>query len=504
MDFLGARIQLNPRPVQRTKVALEVGALGHCPGQARLDRLIDLTGILDDMRQAGFGDRVESILAQSEIDGFAYSYKDLYHLPIPLRSSAEFDDIFPDARTVSSQYNSVLAGDKAWLPQTVDDFFANGGEKLWLVRIPEAEGVRGFLPHYQSPYDKTIDLRGVACLLSLSALALIVLPDLERLQIPTQLPDIPRKRLDNPHPRFLPLGTLIDDGHRERRYGSELPQVNDPLPLLTILRDLLTFTASQRPDIQYLFTLPLSYSTAVASPCVDPDDLAALTTASVNPDAYLLRQVQLLFPYLRGRDEELRSPVGVIAGAIAASAKALGVWRSIAGVALVSQAQPFPQLNMQQTIALRDQPGIGILNQRVGQLTLDDECLVVPALQRDDYVPALVSQSERLRSARSSEVVRFLGYLVRELQALGERLIFNTDATDPRPLLMLQSFFRNLYRAGALRGAVVEDAFSITRASAAENVIAFDIEIAPAYPIDKIVVTFINRDGEWASGVRNV
>ena len=55
-------------------------------------------------------------------------YGKLYHLPIPLRSSAEFHDIFPDSRVEKASYVSLLAGDRVWLPQAVDDFFANGGE----------------------------------------------------------------------------------------------------------------------------------------------------------------------------------------------------------------------------------------------------------------------------------------------------------------------------------------------------------------------------------------
>ncbi len=498
MEFLGARIQINPRPIRRTEVALDVGIVGHCPGQVRIERLLALTGILDDMHQAGFSTRVNAIVAGTETL--------LYHLPIPLHSTAEFDDIFPEARQIATHYNSVLAGNKAWLPSAIDDFFANGGERLWLVRIPEVDGIRGFLPQYNSPYDNSEDLRGIACLLAIPSMALITLPDLERLQIPAQLPDIPRKRLSNPQPQFLPIHSVIDDGSRERRNSSELPTAGeDPLPLLIILRELLSFSAAQRPDIQYLFTMPIGYSTGLGSPCINKTELTALTNARDNPDAYLLRQVQLLFPYLRDSDEELRSPVGVIAGAISASSKTRGVWRSIGDRTLISPAQPYPPLDTQQIIALREMPGLGILNQRLGRLALDDERLVVPALHRNDYVPGTTSgrYSERLNGTRSAEVVRFLGYLQRKLQALGEQLIFNLDPEDPRPQLMLEGFFRNLYRAGALRGTSAEDAFSIQKASALEGVIAFDIQIAPAYPIDKIVVTFINRNGEWAAGVGN-
>ena len=515
MDFLGARIQLNPRPPARRTALLEVGMLGHCPGRVRIERLLALEPTLADIHAAGYGDRLRQLYAcvadlalagdrEAALDALDLAVS---HLPIPLHSTAEFDDIFPQARTTPTAYSSQLAGNHAWLPQAVDDFFANGGEKLWLVRVPEAEGADGFLPEGNASLLEVNQLRGVACLLVLNQLALVAMPDLERLQIPAQLPDIQRKRLANPKPTFLPLGSLLDDGHRERRYSSEIVSDVPVQPLMDVVRRLLALTSRYRPDIQCLLTLPLSYSASLASPAADVDALNLLGQARVNKGAHLLRQLQLVFPYLR-LNQRLFSPAGVIAGAIAANSAELGPWRSVAPRALVSQAQPFPPVDMQTTLRLREQPGIGVIHYKAGRLRLDDERLLVPALHRDDYllpvenspnVPA--NYSARLNGLCSAEVVRFLGYLMRELRELGEHLVFNLDPDDPRPQLVLEGFFRDLYRAGALRGASYRDAFRIQRASRQENVIAFDIEIAPAYPIDKLIITFVNRDGEWSAGL---
>ncbi len=520
MELLaGARIQLNPRPLARRPIAFEAGALGHCPGKARAERLLALTATREEMRATGYGGRLDEIQGLVDAKNAAIVAKAtqkiidklwadldyaLCHLPIPLHSSAEFDDIFPAARTQATQYVSLLAGSRAWLPQVVDDFFANGGEKLWVVRIPESEGVAGFLPPQPISFLDVDKLRGLACLLLINKLALIAMPDLERLQIPAQLPDVPRKRLANPEPVFLPLGTLLDDGHRERRAPVEIFADIPVQPLMDIVRPMLAMASRERPDIQFLLTLPLSYNANFASPAVDAEALDILDLARKSPSAYLLRQVQLVFPYLR-QNNQLFSPVGVLAGAIAKSAAANGYWRSIAMQPLASQAQPFPPMDMHSTLALRERPGIGVISLKAGKLQLDDERLLVPALHRDDYVlpTGNASYSPRLESMRSAEVVRFLGYLVRELRELGEHLIFNLDPEDPRPQILLEQFFLDLHRAGALRGASPEDAFTITRASSLENVIAFDIQIAPAYPIDKIVITFINRDGEWQTGVNN-
>ena len=94
IEFLGARIQLNPRPARHTVVALEVAMLGHCPGRVRIDRLLALGDALEEMRLLGFGPRIDALDEQSP---------DLYHLPVPIRSLAEFEDIFPDARNAQTQ-----------------------------------------------------------------------------------------------------------------------------------------------------------------------------------------------------------------------------------------------------------------------------------------------------------------------------------------------------------------------------------------------------------------
>jgi hypothetical protein len=97
--------------------------------------------------------------------------------------------------------------------------------------------------------------------------------------------------------------------------------------------------------------------------------------------------------------------------------------------------------------------------------------------------------------------MRFLGFLRRQLQALGEQLIFNLDYRDPRPRLLLEQFFRRLYSQGALRGASAEQAFSIRESTPQEGAMLYEIMLAPAFPIDKLFLTFANLNGEWRSEV---
>ena len=491
MEFLGQRFELNPRPAAQQTELFEVAMLGHCPGRVRLERLS--TSTIAEIRSQGFSARLDELLAEN--DG-------LYHLPIPLYSSAEFDDIFPDAKTSGSTYRSQLAGNRAWLGWTVDDFFANGGKKLWLIQIPESEGLDGFLPNEHVPLYDVENLTGLALALVLNQVGIVALPDLERLQIPAHLQDIPRKRLANPEPQFLPCGKSFDDGHRERRYSSELSNTIEPLNIIQLLRRLLGFMDKHRPDMQCLFSMPLDFSENLGSPGIDQNAVNSINAISQQSYGYLLRQVQFLFPYFKSHNRSLLySSVGAISGLMAASSEQRGSWRSIARLSIETDAQPFPPVDMIQKVQLREKTGIGVIDKRIGKVSLDDERICVPALFRNDYQAG--STSQYLKSTRSGEVVRFLGFIRRELQALGESLIFNVDYRDPRPQMVVNDFFRKLYDQGALRGRNITEAFTITQAPIQNSVIAFDIEFAPAFPIDKIQLTFVNQEGQWQTEVKN-
>jgi hypothetical protein len=119
----------------------------------------------------------------------------------------------------------------------------------------------------------------------------------------------------------------------------------------------------------------------------------------------------------------------------------------------------------------------------------------VPALHPDDYLPA-VDQS-RYDGYRSGEVARFMGWLLRRLRALGEVLVFDLEPRDPRPRLLLEDLLRRLHGAGALRGNQPEEAFSIREGQRGPGILAYDIELAPAFPVDKLRLTFANREGHW-------
>ncbi|WP_058557765.1 hypothetical protein [Thiohalocapsa sp. ML1] len=542
-QLMGGRVSLTPRPKRRREPALVAALLGHLPGAVRLDRLRPDARAL--MREAGLGEAVDhldprGLTPPSVTPDELARIRALEHLPIPLAASAELDDIFPDARADDQPtgHRSLLAGSGVWLPQAVDDFFANGGERLWIVRIPPGEGRAGFQPRSLSlapppvanpaapggcdelgpvgPLSllRSLDLRGLATLLPIPEIAVIAAPDLERLLIAAGLPEIPRVRIPNAAPRFVPCGVSLDDDHRERRHGSEIPDrgqtqpdADEPACSLTLIRRIAATLATWRPDCQYLHTLPLTWSAAAGMPALHPAVAAALTADRGTRAGAALKRVQLLWPYLRGPRFALASPTGVIAGRMAAVARAEGPWRSVAGRALVTDAAPWPPVGPSAVAALRVTPGVGVLVQRSGRVELEDERLAVPALHADDYLPVglpawgVAADPARWDGWRAGEVVRFIGFLLRRLRALGDRLVFDLDPRDPRPRLLLEELFRGLHAAGALRGALPEEGFRLREGVAGAGIIAWDIELAPAFPIDRLRLSFVNRHGEWQAGL---
>jgi hypothetical protein len=538
MDLMGGRVRLSPRPAADAEPALPACFIGHCPGRVRPERLrasaraalrgIGLGAAVDyldathphttprDGLPAHSGPRPLGAATRARLDA-------LHHLPLPLRAAAELTDLFPEARTAATGYASALGGAGAWLPQAVDDFFANGGELAWIIVVPEAGGRDGLLgltpgvlaaaadpddaapaagpagpaPDRRLPLHEPLTLRGLALALAIPDIGVLALPDLERLQVPPALTGPARVRLPNPEPGFLPCGQTHDDGHRERRHSEEMAVPEPPAPTLTLLESIAGALAAYRPDLQCLYSLPLSAGGVSREPQPEPALLHTLA-ARGGRGWSSARRLQLLWPYLRDTGQGLRSPVGAVAGAQAAVAARLGPWRSAAGVPLTSAGTPYPPTPREQVLALYDTPGVGVLHQATGVLRLEDERLLVPALPAADT--ALVTAP----GWRSGEVQRFLGWLMRRLRRLGEALVLDADPDDPRVALLLERFCRALHDRGALRGARPEDAFAIRplapAGAGADAVLGFAIELAPAFPLDRLRLTFVNRAGEWQTG----
>lgn len=249
--FAGERIALVPRSEPKRVPALQAAFLGHCPKGGRgvrVSRLLGMRSALELMRSAGYGLAVDRL---EEMNALESAAEPLYNLPIPLHSSAEFHDIFPDAAVEPTRYVSLLAGNSAWLPRAVDDFFANGGERLWVVSVSEELGYQGFLPDDPLNLLDAESLTGIDTVLAIPEVGLIALPDLERLCIPASLPDVKPITAARPEPAFLPCAVDAADGASVYRYT---PGSGDPLSLgeltpFEVLQRLIGRTVWECPDI---------------------------------------------------------------------------------------------------------------------------------------------------------------------------------------------------------------------------------------------------------------
>lgn len=503
MQLADKRVTLDPQPKRVQASDLEVVFVGHCPGRCRSWKLS--REARDEIRQLGYGQRIHRLGADVPPRCGPPRYETrLYDLPLPIRSLADFEAIFPDARSAPTRHVSRLAGHHAWLPAAVEHFFAATGElpsganRLWIIRVAEEPleensrddaTLQAFLPARRTPdLTQPESLRGAEVALLIPNAGLLALPDLERISIPRALQNLDRVRLANPDPGFTPCGSRYDDTHRERSNPEEMPPEETPIAFTSVLLRLSVLLENYRPDMQALLPVALSSSEELKSGRIEGKTLKAIQTAI---DKRLpLHRLQLIYPYLRQPDLSLTTPSGTLAGAIARTTQKLGAWRSVAGRALSPYLPPYPRLSAPYAAQLREEPGLGILVGNPGETLLDDERLAHTELANRRY-------------SRSAEAVRFMGFLLRSLRRLGEQLVFDIDPRDPRPRMVLEEFFTQLHERGALAGARAEDAFTIRQLPVGqnENRLEFEIEVSPALPIDHIRLTFShsrNSDqAEW-------
>lgn len=515
------RIEIDARPAPPAPPVLEVVMLGHCPGTVQWQRLAADELLLTEIAALGFArecTRLRQLLAGASASDEDRDLLALYDLPLPLHSFGQYQALFPDAFSTEPRYQSVLGGKRAWLPLAVQDFFENSSGshtlKLWIIRVNETKKQGGFLP---TPGANMIDPETLGAFeraLLIANAGVMALPDLERLQIPAHLEDIPRLRIDNIEPLFLPCGTEVDDGHRERRHGKEIPSMPEPLPAREIIIPITRTIAKHRPDMQCLLSVALAAIPGSERPGPATEFLDCVANAAgINPDGTLAdesrgslseatRHLQLIYPYLRGPDRKLGSAAGLVTGMQAAVSQQHGPWRSIGERPLPGRSLPWPPLNQNEATTLRDRPGVTVLLHRANRTVVDDERMCAPCLPAVQ-LQQLTPERRNDDHWRSAEIMRFMGWLRRQLQALGEKMIFDVDPRDPRPEMALRNFFTKLYTLGALRGRKVEEAFTLTQRNDGESTLIFEIEIAPAYPIDRLRITFM-QDRHAAGGSSSV
>lgn len=315
LTFADARVFLNPAPVAPRQPVLPVALVGHVPGAARPERLS--RALREPWHGLGLQPR-EQQLDRALANGPAGDDDDtllaLHHLPLALDSHAQFLDLFPDAGTAATG-PAAPVGAAPWLPLAIEDFFAAGGERLWLVRVPQSEGRDGLLPAQPGDPARPDTLRGLDVALNVPDIGLVALPDLERLQLPAGLDPLPDFTPAPAQARFVP----VDELARADAVPTPPPSpLSPPWPLAEVVRRLCARFEAWRPDVQALLTLPLA---ATLDGGAQPDAAALAWLAALDGEELRRAQrLQPLYPYLRGRRAPLASATGLVAGTIAASA----------------------------------------------------------------------------------------------------------------------------------------------------------------------------------------
>lgn len=510
------RVSLLPETRLHRAPLFDVAMIGHLERDAALDYLFSNSAMLDDMRMAGYSDLLDLLRAEYEKKEQPLRAHPLQGLPIPLRSLEEFQQLFSLPVTVPAdeKFVSRLGGNYPWLPIAIDDFFQAEvmqlPRRLWIVVVPQVQGSAAFLtpdsavpPASNAQPDSVLRSRARAeqitellqrqpallRALDLPNLGLLCLPDFERVHIPPSLKPIPRLRVANPVPAFLPCGTNTNDGIAE--VGPiKTAQPDESINFVTHLQRLLRVIAAYRRDVNLLLAFPFDVNRNAEVPQYSQLAVTQLEQWKRGADAHLLRHVQLVFPYLQDARGNLSSPCALLAGKTLASASTRGEWRSIAGIALPTQKRIFPSFSLKLVAQLRDQTGLALLCEENAQVQLDDERLPVP------YV---ASQA----STNSGELARFMGGLLRALEKLGANWVFENQHAIDQSEIVLRDFFTRLHAQGALRGSRPEDAFSIRRQSNDAGLVIVEIELAPAIVIDHIQLDLRSHNNALSAEVRN-
>lgn len=358
--------------------------------------------------------------------------------------------------------------------------------------------------------------RGVAHVFGVDEAALLLLPDLPELTagVAEPVPDLPAP--PPPPERFRPCAPpaagFVPDARRARPavsaprldragYAAWASAVRFTLDLLSPAR-----TVAHRRDVMLLASLPLpSRRAGSVAPGCEGWPLSLLDDASLPGGPLLARarigsaRLQLAYPWIATAGtamlpEGIAGAEGVLAGALARTARQHGGFRSAAGSPLPSVQLAAPEL---ATSALRrGLPG------RVSDW-LGDRLSLVGAVPGGFALASDATMSTD-PAWRAGGVSRLMGIILRAARQLGSERIFENSGPALWAAIAqeLETFMERLRAAGALSGGTPADAYTVrcdrsTMSQAdldAGRVIA-RVAFTAAQPIQRISVTLALAEG---------
>ncbi|WP_374298323.1 phage tail sheath subtilisin-like domain-containing protein [Paracoccus sp. (in: a-proteobacteria)] len=374
----------------------------------------------------------------------------------------------------------------ATLDKAVRDYFANGGRRLWIVNV--APSVDALPPQQllnrMLGIDNLAAWHGLELLLRQHEVALVALPDLdaetvvesERYEPPGGTGDPCFRRCNRRPPSGVPVA------HRAvtaTGYGRVLPEDD----MLWAQQYVLARLERERWRWFAIFAPPAGMTVARA---IDWRDRLTRATGGSDLGA-------LYWPWLRVQDspgapEELRSPVGAVAGVFAATDLAEGAHVAPANRPLTGA------VGLETTVGDRENAraydaGINLLRGFAGQGTLVWGARTLLWQGPQDAADPLSFVNAR----------RCLSAIARTCEVVGQPMVFepNSPLLRIRMHQMMVDYLLRVFASGALKGDLPEEGFFVQVSSVEESPegqVECTIGLALAQPAEFIEFR-IGRDG---------
>jgi len=370
------------------------------------------------------------------------------------------------------------------------------------------------------------DWQGVQWVFGLNDVSMLLLPDLvEAFAVPTVEPPA-EIRTGAPLEVFSPCVPAPDEPPTTRLRLLSAPALDElgfqawRLAIAHALAVLGGVTpAMQRRDVQLIAALPLPIDqvarTLTLQPRADASAdiqawLAPLLNVPADGDDYeggdlRHQQLQLVWPWLHGpRSDDMAQliepPDGAFAGALAAQTLRVGAFRSVALTPAVGVIDSLPQWTEHN--AQVDMMLAGEIKPRamLDFLTL---CLPHRSGSRGGFEWVSDRTTAQDPVMRIGAVRRLIAQVMRHARRVGDDFVHepSNEATWFRLKAALDALGERIKRAGALDDSagdgwqVICDRRSMTQADMDAGRLIAQINLRPALPIERIVITLTLRDG---------